>query len=577
MILQALVRYHEALSRQGKLPLQGFGEVKVSYALMLSQTGELKGILSLMREEKRGKKTVIVPSTMILPEPVVKTVGIVSNFLFENATYFLGADLKGKAERSRECFEAAKALHHEVLDGVNHEAAKAILAFFDTWQPEQCREHPVVSQYMEELAAGGNLVFQLPGGINAHEIEEIKEAWRQYQHGQESETRMQCLVTGEKNQPIARLHGKIKGVRGGQPTGTSIVSFNANAYESYGRDGGQGINAPVSEYAAFAYKTALNDLLSGKHCQTFGDATMVYWAETGEEEYQDIFSSMMISDESDEERLHGIMEKVARGEPIGTGIDFNTRFYVLGVSPNAGRLAIRFFWPSTFGNVIGNIVRHYERLEIEKPAYETKKYLSPYWLLRETVSPASTDQSASPLLQGALLRSIFTGHPYPAMLAQSIVVRIRAEREVNWRKAAILKAWLMNSDHEENKNEEVLQVSLNEESTNKPYVLGRLFSVLEKAQEEANPGINTTIRDRYFASACAAPGTVFPMLLKLSNHHVSKAEFGRNLQVQIGDLMDRLQVEDNPFPANLSLDDQAVFILGYYHERQARFHEKGNN
>lgn len=574
MILQSLVKYYEALRRCDKIPLPGYSNANVSFAICLSWEGELKGILSLMVQKQRGNKLVDVPVVMKVPEPVVKTSGVSSNFLYENGTYFLGADLKGNASRSKECFETAKALHHHILDDVDHRAAKSILAFFDSWNPELCKDHPIVSQYLEAISTGGNIIFQLPDGTNAQDIEELKQAWSRYSSDQTSQTLMQCLVTGKENMPIARLHNKIKGVRGGQPTGTSIVSFNSDAYESYGKDGEQGINAPVSEYAAFAYTTALNHLIASKNCQKSDNTTIVYWAETGEEEYQDIFSSMMIPEESDEDLLRGVIQKVTKGEPIEESLNFNTRFYVLGLSPNAGRLSIRFFWPSTFGNLVRNIVRHYERLEIEKPSFETRQYLSPYWLLRETVSPASKNQSASPLLEGAMMRSIITGQPYPAMLAQSVLIRIRAEHDINWKKVGILKAWLLNHGQIDNVDQEVLQVSLNKETNNKPYVLGRLFAVLEKAQEEANPGINATIKDRYFSSACSAPATVFPVLLKLSDHHTSKAEYGRNLINQISELMDKLNVEDNPFPSHLPLEDQITMILGYYHERQARFRKK---
>jgi len=112
-------------------------------------------------------------------------------------------------------------------------------------------------------------------------------------------------------------------------------------------------------------------------------------------------------------------------------------------------------------------------------------------------------------------------------------------------------------------------VSLREESNNRAYVLGRLFAVLEKAQQDANPGINSTIKDRYFASACTAPATVFPILLRLSKHHIAKSEYGTVNERRIRDLLDKLDVEQEPFPAHLSLNEQGVFILGYYHQQKA--------
>ena len=118
-------------------------------------------------------------------------------------------------------------------------------------------------------------------------------------------------------------------------------------------------------------------------------------------------------------------------------------------------------------------------------------------------------------------------------------------------------------------------MALNVQCDIKAYVLGRLFAVLEKAQEDASPEtkLNSTIKDKYFTSACATPAGVFPVLLRLSNHHISKAEYGYVSENRIKEIMDILQVEDNPFPKNLSLEDQGVFILGYYHQKNT-FYKK---
>lgn len=577
MILQALAAYYQSLAQRGEAPLPGYATVKISHALRIGWDGTLLGILPLSDTKKTGKKVTEVPKQMILPEPVVKASGVSSNFLFENAAYLLGLNLKGDADRTQQCFEAAQSRHQEILKDCNHKAAKAILSFFAAWNPAQAEKHSVVIPYLGALQAGGNLIFCLPDDSYAQDIPALQEAWNHYGKSQQSNVVMQCLVTGKPNQPIQRLHAKIKGVRGGQPTGTSIVSFNARSYESFGRTEEQGLNAPVSKNAAFAYTTALNILLSSEYCLQLGNTSVIYWAQTGESAYQNIFSSMLLPQESDEQRLKGIMERVGKALPLEDDLNMDTPFYVLGLSPNAGRLSIRFFWSSSFGRIIDNMASHYQRMEIQKPSFETRKYLSPYWLLRETVSSAATDPSASPLLEGALMRSIITGFPYPVMLAQSVITRIRAEHNITWKKAAILKSWLLNNGYQNTAYQEVLNVSLNRDSNNKPYILGRLFAQLEKAQEEANPGINATIKDRYFSSACAAPGTVFPLLLKLSLHHTAKAEYGKAITRQISELMDKLNLNDDPFPTHLSLADQSIFILGYYHEYQARFQKKSQS
>ena len=215
------------------------------------------------------------------------------------------------------------------------------------------------------------------------------------------------------------------------------------------------------------------------------------------------------------------------------------------------------------------ITAHYRDLQLAHAPFEPEVF-PPWKLLAETVSPASRDKSASPLLSGAVMRAILTGSPYPESLASAIHLRIRAEHEVSYYKAAILKACLLRKRLKPS-DREVLTVSLNEQSTNKAYVLGRLFSVLEKAQQDASPGISTTIRDRYFASACANPSSVFPTLLRLSMAHISKAEYGTTSYNRIDSLLGKLEVTDDPFPAQLSLDEQGIFILGYYHQNRANY------
>ena len=192
--------------------------------------------------------------------------------------------------------------------------------------------------------------------------------------------------------------------------------------------------------------------------------------------------------------------------------------------------------------------------------------------MAETVSPKARDKAASPLLAGAVLRSIFMGLPYPEIFFSSVLIRIRAERDISRAKAAIIKACLLRRCKDKYKEE--LTVSLNEQSENKAYVLGRLFAVLEKAQLDKNPGINATIKDRYFASACANPASIFPVLLRLSNYHIAKAEYGYSIDRRIQELFDKLEVNNNPFPSHLSLNDQGIFILGYYHQKKAFYTKK---
>ena len=584
MILGALVDYYKILSEEGKVPKQGYTMAKVSYALNLAEDGTVLSVIPLKQTAQRGKTTVEVPQSLIVPEQAKKSNNIVANFLCGTSSYVLGADQKGKPERATKCFNAFKSLHHVVLDDVDSVCAKAILQYLDTWQPNHFKSCPVIQNEAEELLAGGNIVFNIAGIGYAHEAAEILEAWARYKASKSDSPRMQCLVTGQEA-PIARLHPSIKG-SGGQPSGVSIVSFNDRAYESYGYEKKQGLNAPVSEYAAFAYTTALNHLLADTaHKQVIGDTTVVYWAQSSKTVYQNLFGyginpmpakygDYMNVDKAMEKLIKDLFVKIAKGEAVADvreEIDPDTRFFILGLAPNAARLSIRFFIQDSFGSIMDNMIKHYDALEIEHSPKDFE-YLPLWRLMQETVSPNSRDKAASPLLAGAVLRAIFSGQMYPAELFQSVMRRIRAERDISRGKAAIIKAYL--TRNYEVKYKEELTVALNEESTNKAYVLGRLFAVLEKAQLDANPGINSTIKDRYFTSACATPGSVFPTLLRLANHHTSKAKYGYVSERRIKDLMDKLEVDDNPYPAHLSLPDQGLFVLGYYHQSNANYTKK---
>lgn len=583
MILKSLVDYYEILYNNGEISKPGYCIAKVSYALNLSDKGELIGILPLKITVDQGKKKTEMPQQMEVPEQKKKSSGVDSNFLCENSGYILGIDNKGKPERTRQCFEEFKKHHHLVLDGVDDICARALLVFIDNWNPEKANENLLLKDYLEELMSGANIVFHVAGYGYIHQNEKIKQAWEQYREGKPDAIEKQCLVTGGIR-PIARLHPSIKGVRGSQSTGASIVSFNAKAYESYGHDDQQGLNAPVSEYASFAYTTAINWLLSDMDHKIYcGDTTVVYWAQSPEPIYRELFafalnpaepSTDMVVSKRTEALVGDVFRKIVQGKPIAefnSYLDKDVRFYVLGMAPNASRLSVRFFFENSFGNILNKVAEHYRSLEIQRSPNEFE-YLPLWKLMLETVSPTSKDKSSSPLLSGSVMRSILSGGPYPSALYNSVILRIRAEHEVSRGKAAIIKAYLLRNGNDKIKEE--LTVSLNEQSNNRAYILGRLFAVLEKAQLDANPGINSTIKDRYFTSACATPATVFPILLRLSNHHISKADYGYISERRISELMEKLNIEENPFPSHLQLEDQGIFMLGYYHQQKANYAKK---
>ena len=567
MILQALTRLFEDLTQQGKLSLPGWSPAKISYALCLDETGALTYVVPMLREEQIGKKCQLRPTSMELPSPVTRTVGILPNFLWDNSSYLLGADEKGKPERSRNCFRACGELHHRLLDAVDSPIAKAILAYFDTWQPENAQSHPALADCWQELMKGGNLIFRVNGSF-AQDDPTIRWAWNDY-YGNVQGEKQQCLVTG-KLDVAEPVHPAVKGVFGAQSSGAAIVSFNAPAFCSYGKE--QSLNAPVGKYAAFAYTAALNYLLSDKpNVHRIGDTTVVCWAEGAEPQY-DLFAGFSLfgddlPDTMSAEDLRSALNNLSQGLPCEElKLDPNRPFYILGLAPNAARRSVRFFYHNTFGALMRNVNAHHARMEIVGNRYA----ITPLWaMLRETVNLNTTDKAPSPVLAGAAARSIFMGTSYPAALLEAVMLRIRAEREITPGRAAILKAYYIQNYNDE----EVTTVSLNETSTNIPYTLGRLFEIYEEVQEKANPSINATIKDKYFNAASATPATIFPILGNLCQKHLRKLEIGSRIHLdsQISQIKSIL---GETYPTRLSLQEQGSFDLGYYHQKQYRYTKK---
>lgn len=580
MILQALVRCYESLAAAGKLEKPGWSMVKVSWGLELTPEGQIQRLWPLEIADAKGKKR---PQLIKLPAQTKKTVGVVSNFLCENSSYILGRDNKGKPERSLECFKACAARHREILAEVDHPMAKAILRFFAGWDPQTAEENAVLAPEWEEILKGGNLVFCMDG-VYAQDVPEIAQAWDEAYADDEKAEMGRCLVTGQKA-PVAILHPSIKGIVGAQPSGATLVGFNAPSLESFGKDDrdkqGQGRNAPVSTYAAFAYTEALNYLLrEPAYHSRLGDTTLIYWAEGAEEEYSSAMAGMMFSDNMEQEDLKDVMEALSSGKTVlWNKLPLNpaNRFYILGIAPNAARLAVRFFLQDTFGRFATNLNEHQERLKIVHPAFDEREGLSVWSLLRETANPNSRDKKPPEPLVSALMRAVLMNTPYPAELFIQTEIRLRAEHEVSRGKAAILKAYLLRNVVELNPDnhpyKEVLQVQLNENTTYLPYRLGRLFAVLEALQLKANPGINATIKDRYFNSACATPAVVFPTLVRLAQNHLNKLDGG--VKVYYDKLITGLfNTMDESYPTRLSLQDQGIFQIGYYHQKQKFFTKK---
>lgn len=573
MILQELNRYYHRLAAEpdSGVASLGYSEQKVSFGLKLSPQGELLdgGVV----DERQAAGTRLVPRLMLVPEAVKRSVAVAPNFLCDNSTYVLGADTKGKPERTRECFETFRALHREILDDSDDPGLWAVQRFLDGWNPDRAPELP----HWEEIEKGANLVFLLEenGKLSrVHERAAAKEAWMRHHATQTSETSGQCLITGQENASIARLHSAIKGVPGAQSTGAALVSFNLDAFESYGKE--QNLNAPVSEAAAFAYTTALNRLLrpGSRQRVVIGDTAFVFWAERkcpAENLVAAFFNPPSEKDVAEAEegkspdgsplsaadagKVRHILLELRDGRLAQANIaelaDPDIRFYLLGLAPNAARLVVRFWETCTFGQLLERLGRHYRdaALEGQEPP--------PIWRILLETAAQRERKNIPPLLSGALMRALLTGGRYPLSLYSALMERIRADHEVNPIRAAMIKAVLIRNFN--------LEVSMGLDTTRRDtaYRLGRLFAVLESLQYAAvRP--QATIKDRFFGAASATPANVFPSLLRNAQHHIGKVGWGDQ------SIQDILAAVDG-FPAHLDIQGQGLFTLGYYHQRKQTF------
>ena len=574
MILQSLMTYYESMAEKGMMSKFGWSKSGVSYAVNLSDAGEVREIYPLMQEieTKKGKKTAI-PRDMEMPIGFSRA-GIApkANFLCDNAKFIFGTDPA--------YFERSKKIHQDVLSGTDSVCAKAILNFYDTFDPDNARMYPVLKEQPPEFWTNGNITFMV-NGVFACEDASVRCAWEQYYQNlsdtkePKENIKMRCLLTGELVEPM-RIHSKIMGVPGAQTMGAAVVSFNARSFESYGRDEGQNLNAPIGKYGAFAYTTALNTLIADKkHNKLFGDTLLLYWADDAETAYQDVFGAVFDPDSqtiSDGE-LNDLMGKIIRGQAVvwdQVPLNPSNHFNILGISPNAARLSVRFFYADSFGSMLLHIKEHYDRLTLVPDEHKLPQILPLWRLLNETVNPNAQDKSASPQLAGDMLRAILTGQRYPATMYQQLQLRIRADREINHVRAAVIKAYLLKNTDSEN-NKEVLTMELNEETTYQPYVLGRLFAVLERIQERAS-GV-TTIKDKYFTSAASTPAAVFPLIVDLAGKHLRKMDGGE--KIYFDKLLQAMLCQvTQSYPAHHTLTEQGIFQLGYYHQKQKFFEKK---
>lgn len=565
MILHALKDYYDRLAAQSDSPVPpvGWESKEIPFVIVLDRNGEFMAFEDTREGDGKRPRA----KEFLVPQGIKKTSGIAANLLWDTAAYVFGVDPKGDQERllrQKEAFlERLKSELGEVEEIVT------LISFLDNVTVDKLKRDP----NWEEIAKDNpNLSFRFHDDLHLIcRIPRVVEAIRTSSKTLEEENTQICLVTGVKTE-IKNLHTAIKGVYGAQTSGGNIISFNLDPFESYGKK--QGSNAPVGTDAEFAYTTGLNYLLKrdSKQRMSVGDATTVFWTNeesSFEEDFAQFFSEPPKSDPSmGTEKIRALINSVDTGAYLDDSSDLE--FNVLGLSPNAARLSVRFWHTGTIGEFARNIKRYFDDFAIEKPSYEPAYYS----LWRILVNIASQDKSENipPNLAGDLMRSILTDTPYPITLLTAALRRIRSDTKsrVTPVRAASIKAYLVRHNRFYGNQKKEVGVKMDAKQPSEGYHLGRLFAVLEKIQEEANPGLNATIRERYYGAACASPVTVFANLLRLKNHHLAKLESkGRviNFERMLGEIM--LNFSD--FPAQLDLHEQGRFAIGYYHQRQKLF------
>ena len=596
MILQALTEYYQSLVQAEKIAAPGWKSSDISFVLCISDEGELEQVISIKNQVSQGKKTVLRPQSMILPVPADgrTSTAVRPNFLWDKSDYLLGIS-KGGTQRGIKYFNGAKEYHEAILSGVVSPAATALLAFFQQWNPEKAPEHPALQDAMEDILKGANMVFRYSGGY-IHEDPEIRDAWQRHYADQSTGIEMTCLVTG-KQAAVARIHPKIKGIINGEAMGNTLVGFNSPSVCSYGKE--QSYNAPVSQQAAFAYTAALNYLLADReHVYRLGDATVVCWARGGGDAYQAFFGRALLGAPTPYSAadLRGMTAQLCQGIPVDfqeEKLDPNMDFYILGLSPNAARLSVRFFLHNTFQGFLDHIQAHYDRLEIAQ-SNDNKFDNIPLWrLLYATVrsqtkyEPSSYKEAKQnlekylpPELSGEILRSILMNTRYPATLLNGITLRIRAEHEITRSRAAAIKACLLQNYRclpIYSTLREVLTVELNDSCNYQPYVLGRLFAVMEQIQlASADWKLNRTIKDSYFTSAATTPKNIYAKLFPLSEYHMKKLlrdkpGLANILGKEKGSLIGKLTA---PIPPRFMPEETDCFYIGYYHQSNQKKEEK---
>ena len=532
------------------VPPYGFSVEDIGFVITIDKEGNLVGQPEDLRTKIKSNtydfRTSEVPYTNQVNVRSAKGAAETPNFMVDKADYVFGMSGKSTKEVHHESFLNRI---QEVSGDSKDDGIIAVRAFLANWKPSDS----VLLKDWQEISGdhGKWVAFRLRGDAKfIHERSEVRKLWSDF------------FKKGKYSQGVSFLDGQIHDL---QPqyaqfkfgSGASLVSFNEVAYESYGKKKGE--NAPISVEAEFKSSSALKFLLRSKTQRIrIGDAVTVFWAERASP-VEPFFGQVMnpsVEDQAAAIPVRKFLENVRQGSmPHELEADKNLKFYILGLSLNKARLALRFWHICSVSELLGRFRDHFANLEMERSDKDIP-FPGVWHLLKET---ARETKDISPVLGGALTRAILTGAHYPQNLYQGVVGRIRADHRVNYLRASILKAVLQRNHKKE------VPMSLDTERREVSYLLGRLFAVLEKAQLDALGKVNATIKDRFFSAASATPASVFPRLLRLSQHHIEKAEYGHTSDRRIAEIMEHI----NAFPLHMNLQEQGLFAIAYYQQKNA--------
>lgn len=508
MILQALHDYYQRKQRlddpKDRLPAYGLEEKEIPFIIEIDGEGRFVNLADTRAGD--GKKK--TAQRFLVPQGVKKTSGVAANLLWDTAEYVLGVDTRGNPDRIEQQHLAFRNRLDELPESAQSDPGiVAVRHFLDRRDITPLENHPA---WNDVLATNPAMSFRLHCDIRLVCQRPALAAAAACTAIDATAPAGTCLITGQQV-PIERLHPAIKGVWGAQTSGANIVSFNCRAFESYGKTERQGENAPIGKPAVFAYTTALNHLLSKGSRQRIqiGDASTVVWADQPhdlETMAADLFGEPP-KDNPDRgtDALKALYQSVESGNfTVG---DADTRFHVLGLAPNAARISIRFWETAPAYELARRLKRHFDDLKVIRAPHDPE-HVSLFRLLASVAVQGKAD-NIPPNLGGDIVRAIMEDLPYPATLLNAAVQRCRAEQKVTYPRAAALKAWLNRSIRHAYRNaskpEKEFEPMLDIGNPSPAYRLGRLFAALEKIQEEASPGLNATIRDRYYGAASSTP------------------------------------------------------------------------